>query len=136
MLYIGELLHCTTPGLHLASHRGLRDSLSQRTGMRPNGRKPAWLQDPSSHNSPQQEGFSSIQECDTWGTLAWCFLCSTSQVAVPAMTLASRSDTGVRGNVTFISKTAVIPLVQLFLLLLCKLGVVSSLLLSIVCTSS
>ena len=56
VLYIGELLHCTAPGLHLASHRGLPrcllcDSPSQRTGVRPNWRKPAWLQNTSSITS-------------------------------------------------------------------------------------
>ena len=46
-------------------------------------------------------------------SLAWSFLCSASRVAVPAMTLASRSDTSVR-DVTVKSKVAEIPPVQLF----------------------
>ena len=34
--------------------------------MRPNGRKPALLQDPSSYSSSQQEGCNSIQEYDKY----------------------------------------------------------------------
>ena len=56
MLCLGELWHCTSPGSSLASRRYLPRSLTsgvlcQRTGARPNGKKLAWLQDPSSHSS-------------------------------------------------------------------------------------
>ena len=72
MLCLGELWHCTSPGLRLASHRCLPRALTsgvlcQRTGARPIGEKPAWLQNPSSHSSPQQEGCISIQGYHTWG---------------------------------------------------------------------
>ena len=74
MLCLGELWHCTSPGSSLASRRYLPRSLTsgvlcQRTGARPNGKKLAWLQDPSSHSSPQQEGYISNQGYHTWGHL-------------------------------------------------------------------
>ena len=83
--------------------------------MRPNGEKACLASRPSSHSSPLQEGYISIQGYHTWGHLpgvssALRVVCA----AVPAVTLASRSDTGVRGDVTVTSKAAEIPLIQLF----------------------
>ena len=79
-------------------------------GMKLNGRKAALLHKTpvpiALHNKRDAVPSKSI-------TLAWCFLCIFSTVAVPAVTLDSQSDTGGRGNVTVISKAAEIPPIQL-----------------------
>lgn len=82
----------TTPELHSAAHTDLSRPLTYR----PNGRKLAWVQDPSSHNSPQQEDCSSVQRVRHLGSLAWWFICSTSNPISMWRWLASWIDTGVR----------------------------------------